>query len=542
VTDYPILRNLGFILTCAALAVLVLRLVRVPAIVAYMAAGMLLGPITGVLAPTEHLRLISQVGVALLLFLVGLQLSLANIRGVAGVGLTAGVTQVVLTGAAGYGVALLFGLGHAAGLVVGLAVACSSTVVMVKLLGQRGELQSLHARIGLGISMTQDLATVLALTLLAGALSPAGAADASVASGVALAFGGVALLIVFAIVSATFLLPRLFAWAESSADTVLIWALAWCFIFISAAAVMGLSVELGAFIAGLSLAQLHFAEELRRRVQPLVNFFLAVFFVTLGLQLQPETALQQWPLAIALCCIVLVVKPAIVLAVVPRLGYGARTSTLSSLALGHLSEFSFILAAFAYSAGVLSEATLSVITLTGFITISAASYLIIGSERVYDRLRGSRLLRAFGATGADEPVAGQPLRNHVIVVGMNTLGRRVALALRDRGETVLAIDTDPAKLAELPVHTLLGNVDDVAVLEEARFADARLVISALQIEDTNNLLAFRCRENGIPSAIHAFDPSVSDELRAIGVTHLIESKRAGMRLVAQQLRQAGVLD
>jgi Trk K+ transport system NAD-binding subunit len=85
-------------------------------------------------------------------------------------------------------------------------------------------------------------------------------------------------------------------------------------------------------------------------------------------------------------------------------------------------------------------------------------------------------------------------------------------------------------------------VDDVAVLEEARFADARLVISALQIEDTNNLLAFRCRENGIPSAIHAFDPSVSDELRAIGVSHLIESKRAGMRLVAQQLRQAGVLD
>jgi Trk K+ transport system NAD-binding subunit len=128
------------------------------------------------------------------------------------------------------------------------------------------------------------------------------------------------------------------------------------------------------------------------------------------------------------------------------------------------------------------------------------------------------------------------------VIGMNTLGVRLVHELAERGETVLAIDTDDDKLAGLPARTLLGSIDDSAVLDEAHFTHAKLVISALQIEDSNNLLAFRCRTAGVPVSIHAFDPSLIDDLKELGADHLIVPKHDGTRELAIRLREAGVLD
>jgi hypothetical protein len=301
-------------------------------------------------------------------------------------------------------------------------------------------------------------------------------------------------------------------------------------------------VELGAFIAGVSLAQLPVAQELRRRVQPIVNFFLAVFFVSLGLQMQPAAALDYWPLILAISLVVLIAKPAILLATVPRLGYGERTSFLVSTTLAQMSEFSFILGALAYSAGMLSDATLSVITLAGFLTIGASSFLIGASDRLYDRLAGGALLRAFGAGAVKEPPAELPLKDHIIVIGMNSLGLRLVELLTARGETVLAIDTDDRKLRELPGLTLLGSVDDSLLLDQAHMRDARLVVSALQIEDTNNLLTHRCKQAGVPISVHAFDVSLIDDLRQIGADHVIVPKTDGTRQVVQRLRAAGVFD
>lgn len=541
-TDFPILYSLGLIMVTATVAVLLLRLLHVPTLVAYMAAGLLLGPATGLLTLTGNVVLISRVGVALLLFLVGLQLSVASIRGVGRVAALAGSTQVVLTAAVGYAVAVAFGLPFTEAAVAALAVMASSTVVMVKLLGQRLELRATHSRIGLAVSMVQDLSVIMALTVIGGLFSPGAAAEQAPLVGVLRAFGGVGALAVVAAFAGRFALPHVFRWAEGSLDTVLIWSLSWCFLFIVGAEALGLSVELGAFIAGLSLAQLPFAEELRRRVQPLVNFFLAVFFVSLGMVMQPVLALQQWPLVLAFCIIVLVIKPAIVVATVPRLGYGERTSLLSGLSLGHMSEFSFILASAAYAAGVLRAETLSVITLTGFITISVAAYVIGASDRIHARLSGGRLLRLLGARGPEAEPPDPPLRDHIIIIGMNTLGRRLVEALLARGETVLAIDTDSGKLTGLATPTLLGSVDDAAVLVDAHYTDARLVVSALQIEDTNNLLAYRCRAAGVPVSIHAFDESLITELRDIGVDHIIMSKHDGTRQIAMRLREAGIFD
>lgn len=543
-TDFPILQSLGYILFTAAAAVLLLRVMRVPTIVAYMAAGLLLGPVTGVLTAAESVELIAETGIALLLFLVGLELSLEKIRGVGRVALIGGAIQMAVCAVAGWVAATLLGLPLHSAMIIALAVTFSSTVVVVKMIGEKRDLTALYGRIAVGVLLVQDVAVALALTLFAGLQTPGEATGVGpILRGIATAFGGMFVLAAIAAGAARWVLPRMFEWIRSSSEGVFIWSLAWCFLFILAAEALHASVELGAFIAGVGLAQLHFAEELRRRVQPLVNFFLAVFFVSLGLQMQPASALSQWPLLLAVIAIVIFIKPAVLFATITRLGYDVRTSFLSSVTLAQMSEFSFILAAAAAAAGALSEEVLSVISLAGLITIAMSSYVILLGERLYERVGGSRLLAVIGsADGAAEPDAEPALEDHIIVVGMNTLGMRIVHELAERGERVLAIDTDAAKLRDVPAHTVLGSIDDSSVLDEAHFTAARLVISALQIEDSNNLLTYRCRSAGIPVSIHAFDPSLIDELRELGADHIMVPKHEGTRELALKLREAGVLD
>ncbi|HEX6307169.1 MAG TPA: cation:proton antiporter [Longimicrobiales bacterium] len=539
-TDFPVLQSLGYILFTAAAAVLLLRQARVPTLVAYMAAGILLGPVGGVLTVTDSVELIADVGIALLLFLVGLELSLDKIRGIGRVSLLGGALQMAVCGAIGWLVGAAFGVNAGTAVLLALAVAFSSTVVVVKLLGQKRELSELHGRIAVGILLAQDAAVAIALTLFAALQGPQGGGVGPLLRGGGIALAGMLLLAGAAAIGARWVLPRLLAWVRSSTETVFIWSLAWCFLFIVLAESVNLSVELGAFIAGIGLAQLHVAVELRRRVQPLVNFFLAVFFVSLGLHMDPASALDRWPLILALCAIVVLVKPAVLYLTIPRFGFDRRTAFLASVSLGQMSEFSFILATLAASAGVLDTGMQSVITVSGLITIALSSYLILGADALYERLGGS-VARDEGASTAVGPDL-ERLEDHVVVVGMNSLGVRIVQELARRGETVIAIDTDPAKLIRLPSHTLLGSIDDRGVLEEANFGSARLVVSALQIEDTNNLLAYRCRRAGVPISINAYDPALIEELKQLGTDHIMVPKHDGTRQLALRLRDAGVLD
>ncbi|MGH7576343.1 MAG: cation:proton antiporter, partial [Longimicrobiales bacterium] len=430
-------------------------------------------------------------------------------------------------------------------------VTFSSTIVVVKLLDQRGDLDALYGRIAVGVLLVQDVLVLIVLTVLAalgatgeptaeGFAEPRIWAGGGLAGGLVRTVGGMAALGASAFVAARYV-ARPFAWLARSFEALFIWSLCWCFLFIIAAEVLGLSVEIGAFIAGVSLAQLPYTRELRRRVQPLVSLFIAVFFVTLGARMQIGAAAQHWLAALVLTVIVLVIKPLTLMSIVPRLGYGERTSVLASITLAQISEFSFVLAGLGLAAGLLDEAALSLVGVVGVLTIGVSSYVIAYSDFLYGLLASSGMLRPFRATHGDEPAVEQPPAGHVIVVGLNALGRRIVHALLDRGEPLVVIDTDPGKLEGIDVTFVLGNASDDAVLDEANIDEAKLLISTLQIEDTNNLLAYRCRELGVPVSIHAFDPALIEDLEQIGVDHMMVSKHDGIRQVAAQLRVAGVI-
>jgi Kef-type K+ transport system membrane component KefB len=546
VDDLSLLRSLGYILIAAAVVTVAATRLRIPSIVAYLAAGLVLGPLTNLLVVDDALHLIAEVGIALLLFLVGLELSLDKIRDVGKVAVLAGLGQVVFTAAGGLVIALALGFTFMESLFLGTALTFSSTVVVVKLLDQKKEIDALYGRIAVGIFLVQDLVVIVALTFLAGLGSPDAAAESmsalDVGSGVLRAFGGMALLLAAALLSARWLLPRVFGWVVGAPEPLLIWSLCWCFLFVLGAEVLHLSLEIGAFLAGLSLAQLPYNHELRRRVHPLMNFFLAVFFVSLGVQMEFGGAAQHATSAVVLSLFVLIGNPFIFMFIITRTGYGQRTSFLTSVTVAQISEFSFIFAAMGLASGLIDPSILSLIGVIGVATIAASSYMILYNHQLYDVMSRWGVLRLFRSPPDREVgAAGRPT-DHIIVVGMNALGRRIVELLAARGDVVVAVDTDPQKLDGLPAETILGSAEFYSVMEEANLAEARLLISALQIEETNNLLAYWCRQAGVPSSIHAFDVSVVEELQSIGVNHMILSKNVGVQRIAAELRRAGVLD
>jgi Kef-type K+ transport system membrane component KefB len=545
--ELPIVRDLGLIVVIGAICLVVGQRLRTPSIVAYIVAGLVLGPVTGLITASEAVDLIAEVGIALLLFLVGLELSLARIRDVGKVAVVAGLGQVVFTAAGGLGLAMLLGFGWMESLFIATALTFSSTVVVVKLLDQKGELNALYGRIAVGIFLVQDLVVILLLTFLAGLGEGAAVRPGELVGGLAVAFLGMGGLLAVALLASRYLLPRLFGWVAAAPEPLFIWSLCWCFLFVLAAEGLNLSLEIGAFLAGVSLAQLPYNHEFQRRVHPLMNFFIAVFFVSLGVQMQVGAAMGHLFSATALSLFVLIGNPLIFMLIITRVGYGERPAFLTSVTVAQISEFSFIFAGVGMAAGLIGADILSLITVVGLITIAASSYMILYNHELYQWTRRVGLLRPFRArrgraVRVDRGVDAEPeRRGHVIVVGMNQMGRRIVHGLVAAGERVLAVDIDPRKLEGLPGEALLGNAEYPSVLEEAGLEHAKLLVSALQIEGTNNLLAYRARDAGVAVSIHAFDQSVQASLERMGADHLIRSKNLGVRRIAETLREMEVL-
>jgi Kef-type K+ transport system membrane component KefB len=540
--ESPFLASLGTFVVAAFAVVLVARLLRIPSILSYLLAGLLVGPVLGLVGdavePHGALDTVAEVGIVLLLFLVGLELSLERVRQVGKVAVAAGLGQVVFTAAGGLLLCVLLGFTWLEGLFIATALTFSSTVVVVKLLDQKGELHTLWGRIAIGIFLVQDLVVVLALTFLSGLGNPDELEAGPVALGLLRAFGGMAGLLLLALLAARYVLPRPLSWAARSPRLLFTLSLAVCFGFVLLAMALRLSVEIGAFLAGLSIAQLGCAHELKRRVHPLMSFFVAIFFVSLGAGMQLDATSGFLVETVVLSLFVLLGNPLIFMLIIARFGYSEETCFKTSVTVAQISEFSFIFIAMGVSADLVGQPVLSLVALVGLITIAGSAYLILYSEPLYRLLAKTPLLRPFRAhRGQDEPPATDRPSGHVLVVGMNDLGRRVARALHAQGEEVLALDIDPRKLRDLPCRTMIGDVEYQDTLTDAGLDAAKLAVSALRIESTNKLFVFRCKERRVPVAVYGLDRAVLDELRALEPDYVIDTDvEARHRLVAELKR------
>ncbi len=541
--DYQLLLHLGFIVITAATFAFVGKLIRMPTIVGYILAGVVLGPLLKLIEIDDSLDLISELGIALLLFLVGLELSFEKIKDLGRVALILGGCQVLLTAIGGTLVAYSMGFGLIEAIFLGGTVTFSSTVVVIKLLDQKGVMNRLYARISVALFLAQDIVVIGALTVLTGFGGSEPLTPMEMAINFSQAFGGMALLLTLALIAARYLLPKPFAWAARSPDTVFIWALCWCFLVVMLAHQLHLSVEIGAFLAGIAIAQLPIHEDLHRRLHPLMAFFIAVFLVTLGIKMNLSSFSRVWPAALGLSAFVLLIKPIIVFNILARIRFSEYTAFQTAIATGQVSEFAFILLALGATTGLIGADIVALGGLVGIITIALSSYLIIHSEALYRLFARTGVLRIFRAKQEDDVEALRHRKAHSIIVGMNALGREIVQQLTQRGERVLAIDTDPNKLEGLgTADILIGNVEYQSVVEEIGLREAKIVVSALQIEDTNHMLAYRCRSAGVPCAIHAFDMSVIDDLLDLDTTYLMMPAADGVVQQRKLMQQEGVFE
>ena len=539
--DLQLLLNLGFIVITAATFAFVGKLIRMPTIVGYILAGIVLGPVLHLVELDHSLELISELGIALLLFLVGLELSFAKVKDLGRVALILGGIQVLLTATGGMLVAHFMGFAPMESIFLGGTVTFSSTVVVIKLLDQKGVMNRLYARISVALFLAQDIVVIAALTVLTGFGGSEPLAPIELLINFGKAFGGMAVLLILALIAARYLLPKPFAWAARSPDTVFIWALCWCFLVVILAHQFHLSVEIGAFLAGIAIAQLPIHEDLHRRLHPLMTFFIAVFLVTLGIKMELSSFAAIWPTALGLSAFVLLIKPIIVFSILARMRFSEYTAFQTAIATGQVSEFAFILLALGATTGLIEADIVALGGLVGITTIALSSYLIIHSEALYAAIAHTGILKLLRAKQEPDSEILRHRKDHIIVVGMNALGREIVKQLTLRNERVLAIDTDPKKLEGLgDADILIGNVEYQSVVEEVGLREARLVVSALQIEDTNHLLAYRCRSASVPCAIHAFDLSVVNDLLDLDVTYLMMPAADGILQQRQLMQQQGI--
>ena len=463
------------------------KFARQPLVVAYIAVGILLGPTFLDLVHYEaEIELFAELGIALLLFLVGLKLDLSLIKNIGKVAVLTGLGQVLFTAAIGFIIVLGFGFDATQAAYIAVAITFSSTIIVVKLLSDRREIDQLHGQIAVGFLIVQDILVIIFMVVIAAIGSGAGEVDRSIP---VLVIGSIIYIAAAAAIS-KLLLPKLLAWLAKSQELTLIFGVSWALSLAAISHSLGLSMEIGAFIAGVALASTPYRESLSGKMVSLRDIMVLFFFIQLGSSLSLSDAVQQLLPAIVISVFVLVAKPLIVMAIMRWLGYRNQVSFKTSMAIAQISEFSLILMALGFSLGQVNQAALSLVTLVAVITITLSTYFILYSERIYQWLQP--LLKRFDVPAQDRlDEDAIESRYDAIVIGAGRLGSNVIGGLVEKGANLLIVDHNPEALNKLSSEgfaTLYGDISDPEFAYSLPLNEADAVICTAQERGTNLVL------------------------------------------------------
>jgi Kef-type K+ transport system membrane component KefB len=509
------------VLAVAAVISTVAAWLRQPLIAAYIASGLLVGPACfGWVTRGDPLELLAHMGIALLLFVVGLKLAPQLVRTLGWIVLKISLAQVAITVLLGCALALLLGFSPAAAGYLAVGLAFSSTVVIVKMLSDKGESDSLHGRLALGAVIVQDVLVVVAMALLT---AVAGAAGDVPARDVFLRLiEGILLLLAIA-VFARYGLARLLGFLARSPELLTLAAIAWAVALAATGHAVGLSKEVGALVAGVALAATPYRELIAMRLATLRDFLLLFFFVELGTQVSFDLLGRQLVPILALSAFVLVGKPLVVMALVGRAGFHRRTLGLTGLYMGQVSVFSLILVGMGLELGHLDAPTVGVMTLVALITITCSGYVIDSAHPVVTWLAPwlERLEHRERRRGREAPIPEKSVEGEVILVGLGRFGERMALNLAAHGLAVVGIDFDPEVVrggAALGIASRYGDATDPELVGSLPLGRAEWVVSTIPAREVNLTLLQALRRHGYEGgiAVAAYSDADSMALKAAG--------------------------
>ncbi|MEM6461139.1 MAG: cation:proton antiporter family protein [Pseudomonadota bacterium] len=464
-------------------------LLRQPLIVSFIAVGILAGPsVLDIAQSDEQIDLLAELGIALLLFLVGLKLDFNLVRTLGPVALVTGLGQVIFTTVFGFAIALALGLDPLTSIYVAIALTFSSTIIIVKLLSDKREIDALHGRIALGFLIVQDVVVVIAMIALSAiGVGSAAAGDGAIGDVLQVLGYGLGMLvavILFIRYAADPLVERL----SRAPELLVSFAIGWAALLAALGHYLGFGKELGGLLAGVSLASTPFREAIAARLASLRDFLLLFFFIALGASLDISVlGASVWP-AVVLSLFVLIGNPLIVLAIMGAMGYRKRTGFLAGLTVAQISEFSLIFMGMGLAIGHVAEDALGLVTLVGLVTIAASTYMITFSHQLYsvfEPVLGIFERRNPGAEPEEGPEAKRP--HDVILFGLGRYGLGIAAALDDTGKRILGVDFSPEAVRNaraLGYDVVFGDATDPEFLAHLPLSRAEWLVMAVPEHDT----------------------------------------------------------
>ncbi|MGE3268600.1 MAG: cation:proton antiporter [Chloroflexota bacterium] len=513
-----ILFDIGLAIVAATALAYVARLLRQPLLLAYIGAGLLIGPaVFGLVHSEEAISEISELGLAFLMFIVGLEIDLKKLVSSGRIGALVGTFQVVACAALTVGFVVLLGFSGLPALYLGVASAFSSTMIVVKLLSDKSELDTVDGRLTLGILLMQDVLAIVVLALQPNLNDPSVLPIAiSVLSG----FG----LVAISLAVSRFVLPALFQFVAKSPEVVMISAISWCLVVGYLAMLADFSIAMGALIAGVTLSAFPYSLDVVAKIRSLRDFFVTLFFVALGMQLQIDS-IQVVLIALALSAFVIASRFLTIGPAFYFMGYGSRVGALCSLALAQAGEFALVIVAVGLSLGHVGRDIASILALTLVITSTISTYMIMGNHAVAHKI--VHTLRAFGLPerlrkGDDGP-PGHAHGAALVVVGFHRVASSLVYQAQgsSKGHDALVVDFSPEvyrKLTEMDIPVVYGDISHLDTLEHVGIERASVIISTVSedfLRGTDNLTLLRQIRRLNPDARVILSAETLDRARAM---------------------------
>lgn len=538
--DLSIFTQISLVIAVAAVLSIIMRMLRQPLIMGYIITGMIVGPsMLDLVHAKDAFETFAEIGIALLLFIIGLGLNISVIKSLGKVSLVAATTVLIFLGSISFIVAQLLGFDATTALFLGVALFFSSTIIVLKVLSDRHEVGRLYGQIAIGVLLVEDIVATLALVvvamLAAGDVSLAAFGDLSLRAlglGLALAFmGGV-------------VVPRLGKLLAKSNELLFLFSIGWGLSVASLFDIAGFSHEVGALFAGVSLAGLPYAAEMASRLKPLRDFFIVLFFVTLG-ELFTFAALKESIIpALVLSLVIMIGKPLFVMASLGWLRYTRLTAFKTAIHLSQISEFSIILIIFAASSGVVDPRAVPVITLVALITIGLSTYLMKYDDAIYHALE--QYLKIFERKRtSSERKHRRSATYPVVLFGYHKGGHEFLEAFREMNQRYIVVDYNPEIIEHLEqqgIRHAYGDMTDEEFLEEINASRAELVVSTLDSLDTNlvTLKYLRRHNSHISFVCHATSYEDAAQLYEHGASYVSLPHYIGSERISNFIKRHGM--
>lgn len=503
------------------------QFLKQPLIVMFIFLGILLGPsFLDIVQSKENIHLLAEIGISILLFIVGLKLDLRLIQSTGKIALLTGLGQVLFTSLFGYLIGLALGFGNLESFYIAVALTFSSTIIIVKLLSDKKEIDSLHGQIAIGFLIVQDLVVIIVMIVLA-TIGREGEGSVMEEVGKTLLYS--LIFVAFTILMMKYLIPRVSHFLARSAELLTLFAIAWAVALAGVGELIGFSGEVGAFLAGVTLASSPFKDLVSGRLTSLRDFLLLFFFVNLGSELDFSVIGEQVPSALVFSFFVLVGNPIIVLIIMGVMGYKKRTGFLAGLTVAQISEFSLIFAGLGLSVGHINEEILGLITLVGLITIALSTYLILYSHQIYGFIAPVLTIFERKKLNANENQEAPKKKSYdTIIIGLGRLGSEITGKI-DKMENKCAyfgVDFDPNVVKEYSKRgkqVVYADIEDPDLLSQIPYETAKCIINTVPVPESAKHLLLKLQRADFKGKLYLTAINSTDKkyLQDLGAEHVL---------------------